>query len=44
MIKTVLYTWWLSRQATTVSERLGHNTVNLLPSHFFFVFNTNLKA
>lgn len=35
VIKTVLYTWWLSRQLTTVSERLGHNTVSLLPSRVF---------
>jgi len=48
VIKTVLYTWWLSRQLTTVSERLGHNTVSLLPSRVFFVvvvvININLKA
>jgi len=44
MIKTVLYTWWLSRQVTTVYERLGHNTVNLLPSRLPFVANINLKA
>jgi len=39
MIKTVLYTWWLSRQVTTVSERFGHNAVNLLSSRVFFVTN-----
>jgi hypothetical protein len=39
-----LYMWWLSRQVTTVSERLGHTTGNLLPSRVFFVTNTNLKA
>jgi hypothetical protein len=47
-IKIVLYwytcTWWLSRQVTTVSERLRHTTGNLLPSRMFFVTNINLKA
>jgi hypothetical protein len=44
MIKTILYTWWLSRQVTTVSERLGHNTVSLVLSRVFFVTKVNLKA